>query len=200
VENNGTRLIVTCTSESIIGIDANSGKFYWQAPLTMEYKNNANTPQYYNGCIFGIGDQEKPTSGMLCLQLSPDGKSVTEKWRNQELTSLMGGYIIRDGFIYGSKISKKSWYCLDCNTGAVKSVLKKLTDGAMIYADGLFYCYGQDGMLTLLDANPTTFTILSSFKIKKGTDQHWSHPVIYNGIIYLRHGNALMAYSIRSSK
>ena len=38
---------------------------------------------------------------------------------------------------------------------------------------------------------------VSSFRIKKGSFQHFSHPVIHNGILYQRHGNVLMAYDIR---
>ena len=197
VEHNGTRLIVTLTSESIIGLDAETGRLYWQEPLTMEYKNNANTPVYYNGFIYATGAEEKPTSGMLCLKLSQDGKSVKVQWRNQEFTNLMGGFIVNDGNIFLSKFSKKTWYCIDSNTGSVKSELKKLTDGAAIYADGLFYCYGEDGLLSLVDANPTTVKVISSFKIKSGTDQHWAHPVIHMGCLYVRHGNTLMVYNIK---
>jgi hypothetical protein len=37
---------------------------------------------------------------------------------------------------------------------------------------------------------------ISSFRIKEGTLQHFSHPVIHNGILYQRHGNVLMAFDI----
>jgi len=30
-----------------------------------------------------------------------------------------------------------------------------------------------------------------------GTDQHWAHPVIHEGVMYIRHGNALMAYKVK---
>jgi hypothetical protein len=45
-------------------------------------------------------------------------------------------------------------------------------------------------------AKPRSFDILSSFKITKGTGQHWSHPVIKEGRLYLRHGDALMVFDI----
>ena len=37
---------------------------------------------------------------------------------------------------------------------------------------------------------------VSSFRIKKGTMNHFSHPVIHKGVLYQRHGASLMAYDI----
>jgi hypothetical protein len=36
-----------------------------------------------------------------------------------------------------------------------------------------------------------------SFKVNAGTKEHFSHPVIHMGVLYIRHGNVLMAYDIR---
>jgi len=41
------------------------------------------------------------------------------------------------------------------------------------------------------------FTEISKFKVEKGTKEHFSHPVIANGKMYIRHGRALMAYDIQ---
>ena len=41
------------------------------------------------------------------------------------------------------------------------------------------------------------FTIVSSFKITKGSGPHWTQPVIHKGVLYIRHGEALMAYKIK---
>jgi outer membrane protein assembly factor BamB len=37
---------------------------------------------------------------------------------------------------------------------------------------------------------------VSSFRIKKGSGEHWAHPVIKDGRLYIRHGDALMVYYI----
>ena len=41
----------------------------------------------------------------------------------------------------------------------------------------------------------TTPTVVSD-RIKKGSGEHWAHPVIKNGRLYIRHGDALMVYHI----
>jgi hypothetical protein len=52
--------------------------------------------------------------------------------------------------------------------------------------------------VALVDGNAEEFKVVSSFKVSLGTNQHWAHPVIDNGSLYIRHGNALMVYDISS--
>ncbi len=39
--------------------------------------------------------------------------------------------------------------------------------------------------------------LVSSFKVTRGTKAHFAHPVICNGILYIRHGKSLLAYKIK---
>ena len=36
-----------------------------------------------------------------------------------------------------------------------------------------------------------------SFEVEKGNGPHWSHPYLYDGNMYLRHGNVLWVYRIK---
>ena len=49
----------------------------------------------------------------------------------------------------------------------------------------------------LISANPSSFSVINKFKVPLGTDQHWAHPVIDEGKLYIRHGDALMVYKIK---
>jgi len=51
--------------------------------------------------------------------------------------------------------------------------------------------------LALAEGTPEHFTIISTFKVPLGTAQHWAHPVIADGKLYIRHNNALMVYDIK---
>ena len=71
--------------------------------------------------------------------------------------------------------------------------------GSVLFADGMLYCYGEKkGDLALVKASPNAYEQISSFKISKGKGKHWAHPVISDGRLYMRHGNALMVYDIRA--
>jgi len=87
-------------------------------------------------------------------------------------------------------------YCIDAGTGNLNFVSDQLSGGAIIFAEGLIYCYGTNGVMALIEANETDCKVISSFKVHMGTDQHWAHPVIHDRKLYVRHGDALMCYDI----
>ena len=62
----------------------------------------------------------------------------------------------------------------------------------------MFYGYGENGTVGLINASPTDFRLISSFKVTKGEKQHWAHPTVANGRLYIRHGTALMAYDVKA--
>jgi outer membrane protein assembly factor BamB len=198
VKHNKTSLVVTMTARSIVGVDALTGQFYWQVPQYQGNKIHANTPVYYQGRIYCSSDYDETNSGLVALKLSDDGKSVTVEWRNENFRNLMGGIIVTDGHIYGSMYRKGSWCCLSAADGKILYTSNNLGDGNIIMAEGLFYCYSEKGEVALVNANPVSFNVISKFKVPLGTDQHWSHPVIYQGRLYIRHGDALMVYDIKA--
>jgi outer membrane protein assembly factor BamB len=185
------------TAESIIGLDAVTGEFYWSIEQQQSNKIHANTPLYHEGKILCTSSSAKSgPSGTVQIQLSDDGKQAEVRWRREKITNLMGGVILEDGYIFGSLYRKSNWYCLDWETGETQYMFKDLNSGVIIFADGLFYCYNQKGEVALVDADQREFNVMNKFDVPLGTAQHWSHPVIDNGNLYVRHGNALMAYDI----
>ena len=83
-------------------------------------------------------------------------------------------------------------------TGKVKYQDKVVGKGSVIYADGMLYCYSEKGTVGLVKAKPNGYELVSSFQVEKGTDEHWAHPAISDGRLYIRHGDALMAYNIKA--
>ncbi len=194
VELPQRKLLVTMTADHIIGIDAANGETLWTYPQTNRWKVHANTPVYYDGglyCFSGYGQ------GGVRLDLSADGSSVKKAWFKTELDSRMGGSVVVDGYIYGSGDKAREWRCVDWKTGEEKYASKALGKGVVIYADGMLYCYSDRGEIALVEATPEKFNVISKTKVELGSAQHWAHPVINNGRLYVRHGNVLIAYKIK---
>ncbi|NQU67239.1 MAG: PQQ-binding-like beta-propeller repeat protein, partial [Candidatus Marinimicrobia bacterium] len=194
VKHGGTELIVTMTARSIIGVDASTGELYWKFPHKTSYDVNPNTPYYQDGklyCVSGYG------TGGVQLALSDDGKSVSRVWRDKTLDSQMDGFIVHDKYIYGTSHKKPAWHCLDWENGKEMWVDPGIGKGNVIFADGLLYSYAENGTVGLIEPSPNGFNLISSFKVSKGTNQHWAHPVINNGMLYIRHGDTLLAYKVK---
>ncbi len=190
----GRKLLVTMTAKHIIGLDASNGKLLWSQEHTNRWDVQANTPVYSNGKIFCFSGWG---AGGVMLELNSDGSSVKKAWSTENLDSRTGGAVLVDGYLYGSGDMNREWRCIDWNTGTEKYASKEVGNGLVIYADGMLYCYSERGELALVKATPETFNVISKTKIEWGTAQHWSHPVIKNGRLYLRHGNAIVAYNIK---
>jgi len=196
VRHNDVRLIVTMTAESVLGIDADNGETYWRIPHKQGNKINANSPVYDGGRVFFASAQADTTKGHLMIKLSEDGKTAEVGWRNEELFNLLGGIVLEKGSLYSSTFDKKEWFCIDARTGDLNYVSDQVSGGAIIFAEGLFYCYGTDGILALVEADESDCRVISSFEVPLGTDQHWAHPVIHDKRLYVRHGDAIMCFDI----
>jgi hypothetical protein len=130
------------------------------------------------------------------LQLNADGSKASKMWSGDDMDSRMGGAVVLDGKIYGSGDNNREWQCIDWATGNVEYDTKEIGNGTIIAANGLLYWYSQRGELALAKPGSNSFDILSEIRVREGSGQHWAHPVIHEGILYIRHGTALIAYKI----
>ncbi|MBN1975441.1 MAG: PQQ-like beta-propeller repeat protein [Sedimentisphaerales bacterium] len=203
-------IIVTVTAMYIIGIDPQTGDVIWKYPYVENHKTkskvntliqNAVMPVYKDGQLY-------VTSGYdhvgIALKLSEDGRQISLLWEDKTLDCHHGGVILHDGYIYGSNWHNNlngNWICLDWKTGQVMYDHKWIGKGSILCADGMLYCYEErEGNIALVTPSPKGFDIISSFKITKGTGEHWAHPVICDGRLYIRRGDSLMAYDIKQKK
>lgn len=194
--------IITVTGGNVIGIDAKNGKIDWKVAskdISSPGDINCVSPIYYNGGVFvtsGYND-----AGAL-IKISNDGTQATVGWVNPALDTHHGGVVLVDGYVYGSNWIDNghgNWVCLDWGSGKTMYETKWNNKGSIISAEGMLYCYEeQGGTLGLVKASPDGFNVISSFKITQGGGPHWAHPVISDGVLYMRHGDVLMAYDIKA--
>jgi outer membrane protein assembly factor BamB len=175
-------------------MDASSGKLLWSQMHSNQYSVHANTPIYHDGAVFCFSGYGQ---GALMIELDERGNKVKNKWTDRSFDSRMGGAVLIDGYIYGSGDYGRSWKCLDWQTGKQMYESTLIGNGAVISADGLLFLYSQRGELALVPANPRAFKVTGKTRISMGSGQHWAHPVIHNGHLYIRHGDVLMAYEIK---
>jgi outer membrane protein assembly factor BamB len=197
IELGAQRLVIAMTAGSIMGLDAATGEMYWRIEQTQQNKIHANTPLYYDGKLLVSSADPTSTSGLVQLELVDEGKKAEVVWRDRRFRNLLGGLVRIDSCIYGSTAFGKDWRVFDWSTGEMLVQNKELGGGSIIHADGLFYCYTErEGEVALVEATPEEFEVISKFKVPLGTNEHWARLVIHEGILYVRHGNALMAYRI----
>ncbi len=186
--------VVTMTADHIIGVDIVTGNKLWSYENKNRHSVHANTPVYGDNMILCTSGYGK---GSVMLRFKDGGRNVEKAWESIELDSRMGAMVKIGNYAYGSGDANKYWFCVDWKTGEQKYKDNSLPIGVVIAADGMLYCYSDRGDMALVRITPEKFDIVSKFKITLGTEQHWAHPVIHNGVLYVRHGNTLMAYKIK---
>jgi outer membrane protein assembly factor BamB len=205
IEKAGLKILLAQTAKDLLGINTENGEIIWSFSLVQFHKGesgigaNTNTPLFYDNEIFITSGYDHPA---IMLSLADDGRSVSLKWTNSDFDDHIGAAVKLGESIYGSNWlnnAKGNWICVDWKTGKTKWEKTWFNKGSIISAGGMLYCYEEkSGNLALLRPNPEKFDLVSSFKITKGDGPHWAHPAIYDGKLFVRHGESLMVYDLRN--
>ena len=207
VEKAGTKILVNVTPRFIFGIDVSDGSMLWKINHRETLgKSDINdtgqilcvTPVSSGNMIYMTGGYDH---GGLMIDIGDDGKIASFVWKNEIMDVHHGGVVVVDGYIYGSNWINNgngNWCCVDWKTGELMWEEHWNNKGSIIAADGMLYIYEEkNGNVGLLRPDPSGFDLVSSFKIYGGSGPYWAHPVIHNGVLYIRHGEAFFAYDIK---
>ncbi len=193
VNHYGQNLLITHTKDHIVALNADSGRVLWRYNHENRWDVHPNTPIYHQGSIFAFSGYGQ---GGVKLRLDSVGNLAGTEWTSSELDNQIGGAVLVDGYIYGSGQNNRFWFCIDWETGDRIYRTRDIDKGTVIYADGRLYCYTERGELALVNPSPQSFDIVGQTDIRLGSGQHWAHLVIDGGVLYVRRGNALMAFNI----
>jgi outer membrane protein assembly factor BamB len=196
VSYNGRQLVLTMLAQSVIAVDLGTGEVVWQHEHPHRAGVQPNPPLYADGLVYvtsGMG------AGGAMLSLAETNPTAAAKWTDKTLDCQMQGAVLIDGYIYGAAQSgNKGLVCLDWKTGKALWNAPAVGMGVVLAADGMLYVYAQqDGKMYLVKPGSAAFEAVSQFTISEGTNEHWAHPTIANGRLYVRHGDALLAYDIK---
>ena len=211
IEYAGKKMIVNVSLTYIYAIDASNGALLWKIKHEDAVDHSGYlarwpglpfikcvTPLYHEGKIYVTGGYD---TGAAMLSLTEDGNNITVDWADKVLDVHHGGVVLLDGYIYGANWLSNgdgNWCCIEWDSGKKMWEEHWNNKGSIISAEGLLYIYDErHGNVGLLRPDTEKFDLISSFKIKEGSGPYWAHPVINSGVLYIRHGEALMAYNIK---
>jgi len=196
IELSDRQIMMTTSRHHLFTMDRSNGSLLASYELEgYEYDGeHCNTPVYDKGHIYFVAN-DVPGQGAMKLKLSGDGKQISELWRNSEVMNNFGGLVTVNGHLF-TTIKGNKLLALDPENGSVVDSLKVAT-GSIIYTDSKFIVYGNNGSVNLVNYEQGQLEPAGQFKVKEGSGHHFSHPVVANGIMYIRHGDALMAYRIK---
>lgn len=208
IEYANRKIIINTSMGYIFAIDASNGEILWKIEQILPKDFNPHwevikcvSPLYNDGKVYITGGYD---IGGIMIDLTDNGNSAKVLWRDSLRDVHHGGAVLLDGYIYGSNWLNNgngNWCCIEWNTGKKMWEEHWNCKGSVIAAENMLYIYDEKrGNTGLVKASPEKFDLISSFRVTQGSGgPYWAHPVIHNGILYLRHGNALMAYNIKEN-
>jgi outer membrane protein assembly factor BamB len=195
------KIITAFSAYHLMAIDAQNGQLLWvheQTNTPVEKREpgtgdtHGNTVIFENPMLYYV---EGDGNCAVALQIATDGLSYKQIWTNKDVNNYMGGIVLIDSTIYSCAFSKNTLVAINANNGEIVSS-QKLGRGALIAADSMFYYYNQRGEVHLINYSNKQLNSISNFRITKGSNEHFAHPVINKKVLYIRHGNYLAAFDI----
>ncbi|HEV8369381.1 MAG TPA: PQQ-binding-like beta-propeller repeat protein [Pyrinomonadaceae bacterium] len=194
VQIGGTTQVVFFTEQRALGVDLKDGRFLWSYPRAANDVANVATPVVRGNRVFISSDYG---TGAGLVEIKADGTAqevyFTKEMRNHHSSSILIG-----DYLYG--FSSGILTAMRFDTGAVAWRDRSVGKGSLVFADGHFYAFSENGVVGLLEANPTAYVEKGRFRIQQGSLPTWTHPVIAGGRLYLRDQNTIYAFDVKEKK
>jgi outer membrane protein assembly factor BamB len=187
--------------ENLFGVEASSGKVLWSTP----WRGGVAvipTPIIDGNSVYVTSGYK---AGCKKVTIGADMSVTTDyDMENDGMVDHHGGVIALDGHIYGHS-DKGGWTCQKIADGTTVWQNKSLDKGAIGYADGMFYCLGENkGDVALIEATTQgwtekgRFTLAPQTSLRKKDGRVWTHPVILDGNLYLRDQELVFCFDVKA--
>lgn len=187
----GSKQIVTLTQESIVSLDAKSGKELWSAPFPDEWHENISTPIWTGSNLIVSGTRQGTHA--YKLQQTAGKWQATEAWKNADIAMYMSSPVYGDGILYGHSSKRKGqFFAVDAATGAVKwSSEGRAGEHASVLLTPTHVVFLTNGAeLIVIKRGASTFTVDQKYEVAKSST--FAMPVLLGSDILVRDNTGLI--------
>lgn len=205
MQGAGRNQYVQFLSKGLVGVDAKTGEFLWRYKEVVKGPAQVFTPVARDGYVYAgalsIG------GGLIRLKQDGNAVAMEQVYFERGLPNGFGGAVLIGDYLYGSDPAEQKVLAVEFTTGKVKWKAESLGRSSFAYADGLLYVHAWKGDVGLVEATPEgyrekgRFTPSDQPKPAQGapySETSYAHPVIANGVLYIRDAGTLWAYDIKA--
>lgn len=202
VNGGGRKQYVQFLSKGVVGVDAKTGAMLWRYDQTSKGPANIPTPVGSDGYVYSTA-RSMTAGGLVRLSAKPDGGVAAEQvYFERGLPSAIGGSVRVGEFLYGT--TGEGLVAAEFLTGKIRWTNASVGAGAVLFAGGHLYVYGEDGEAALVEATPEAYREKGRFTPpgkpahpRGAREKSWAYPVLANGRLYLRDLGRLWCYDVR---
>ena len=202
VDLAGAPHIVFFSGDRAAGIRAEDGALLWSYRRASNRTANIATPVLVSnsgGSAELFLSSDYGTGGAL-LELRSDGAggvSTEEKYFTRNMRAHHATPILHEGVLYG--FSGSIFSALDIETGALFWRDRSIRKGSLTFADNRLYVFSERGDVALVEPSRAEYQERGRFEFPgadRSGENTWTHPVVANGLLYLRDQDVLLAYDV----
>ena len=200
---HGVKQYVQLVGKGIVSFAADDGRLLWNYNRIANVTANIPTPIVKDNFVFcstGYG------TGAALLEIKKDGTQLVAEEQYfldaKQMQNHHGGMVLFGDHIYcGHGHNNGFPLCLELKSGKVVwgGDVRGPGSGsaAVLLADGHLYFRYEDGKMALIEANPSEYKLKGAFTLASKNGKSWPHPVIVDGLMYIRDHNTLLCYDVR---
>jgi len=193
---DGTKVLVTLSEKSFVGIGVADGKLLWQlpfAPQGMAY--NAATPIIDGQTVIYTG-KGRGTKAVK-IEKQGDGFAAKELWSNPDLAPQFNTPVLKDGLLFGLS-DKGNFFCIDAKTGKTAWVDTVQRDrsgfGAIVDVGSYLMAMPSSSELIVFKPNGKQYEEVA--KIKVSDTPTYAHPVIAGNRIFIKDQESVAMFTL----
>jgi outer membrane protein assembly factor BamB len=172
--------------------DPENGQPLWHHDFTTECKICVAQPGVVDGSSILLSLGYSVGSMMIDVEETDGTWTSSERWKSRRLKSKFNDFVIRDGHAYG--IDEGILTCIKLESGnrAWKGI--RCGYGQLILAGDTLVILSEKGEVIFVKADPAEATELGRIKAIDG--KTWNHPVIANGLLFVRNASAAACFKL----
>jgi outer membrane protein assembly factor BamB len=190
-----TKMIVTETAKSIVGLGASDGKLLWQSPYApqgMAY--NAATPIVDGQTVIFCGQGR----GARALKIEKQGDtfSARELWANPENSVQFNTPVLKNGLLFGLS-QRGNFFCINAETGKTAwadPLGGRGGFGSIVDAGPVLLALTSKSQLTAFEPSDKQYTELASLKVSE--KPIYAYPVVAGNRLFVKDQDSVTLWTV----
>lgn len=188
----GERQIVMHDNGALRGVRIADGAQLWERSTDNEMAVPMLQPHVVSGSELVLS--QEPGLSRIEVSLDGDQWTVSDRWTENSLKPSFNDFVVYEGHIYG--LDDGILCCIDLESGQRKWKKGRYGHGQLLLLPdaGQLVVLGESGEVALITANSERLDEVGRFQAIEG--KTWNHPVIAEGLLFVRNGEQMAAYRI----
>jgi outer membrane protein assembly factor BamB len=195
LQAGSTKLIITLTAKSVVGVDAANGKLLWHAPFEAQgMAYNTATPIVDGQTVIYCGQGR----GARATRLQKVGDNIVAKevWSNPDNSVAFNSPVLKNGLLFGMS-QRGKFFCIQARTGQtawVESAGGRGDFGAIVDAGPVLMGLSAIAQLSVFQPSVQEYTELARFKVSE--KQTYAHPIVSANRLFIKDQDSVALWLI----